>query len=182
MDAAHPDLVLIGDPVLRRRAQPVIDFTQAQELVDRLADILAEIHGAGLAAPQIGVSLQALVVEVRQNEDFPDRPVSPLMAMVNPRITAASEESDRDWEGCFSVPGLIGVVPRATWIEVDYQDPDGTGREQRYEGYVARVLQHEIDHLHGIFFLDRMPNLLSLSTLENRRREVERREQAEAAG
>lgn len=168
MNAAHPDLILIGDPVLRRRARPVTDLGEAPALIERLAGLLAEIRGAGLAAPQIGIPLQALVVEVRPNADFPDRPVSPLIAMVNPRITASSEDEESDWEGCFSVPGLVGIVPRATWIQVDHQDPDGTRREQRYEGYVARVIQHEIDHLHGIFFLDRMPNLLSLTTIENR--------------
>jgi peptide deformylase len=164
---AHPDIVLIGDPALRRGAEQVTDFGDMPRLFDRLVALLRALNGAGLAAPQIGVAWAAIVVEVRKTDVFPDRPESSLMQMVNPTIGKSSEEEEPGWEGCFSVPGLMGIVDRPRLIEVSYCEPDGTPRSGAFDGYVARVIQHEIDHLRGITFLDRMTSMQSITTVTN---------------
>lgn len=164
---AHPDIVLIGDPALRPSISPVTDFHAARPVFDRLVSLLRELNGAGLAAPQIGESIAAIVVEVRKTDLFPDRPESPLYQMANPKVVSASDHAEPGWEGCFSVPGLMGIVYRPTEIEVTYQDQEGREERAVFEGYLARVIQHEIDHLHGIVFLDRMTSMQSLTTTEN---------------
>ena len=164
---AHPDVVLIGDPDLRRPITPITDFEAAKPVFDRLVSLLQELNGAGLAAPQIGHSVAAIVVEVRKTDLFPDRPESPLYQMANPRVITSSEHTEPGWEGCFSVPGLMGIVYRPREIEVAYHDQDGTNVRATFEGYLARVIQHEIDHLNGLVFLDRMTSMQSLTTTEN---------------
>ena len=116
---AHAAIVLVGAPTLREGGQPVTDFAEASGIADTMTDLLRELNGAGLAAPQIGVAKAIIVVEVRKTDLFPDRPVSPLIVMVNPRIVSASEEVETGWEGCFSVPGLMGLVDRSKTIEVE---------------------------------------------------------------
>jgi peptide deformylase len=129
--------------------------------------LLRELKGAGLAAPQVAWPAAAVVVEVRKTAVFPDRPESPLYVMVNPSIESASDEIEEDWEGCFSVPGLMGRVPRHQSVEVAYLDENGQEHEQRFSGYVARVVQHELDHLAGKVFLDRMTSMASITTVAN---------------
>jgi peptide deformylase len=164
---AHPDVVLVGDPGLRAGGQEITDFEASAPLFQRLVSLLRELNGAGLAATQLGEQAAAVVVEVRKTDVFPDRPTSPLIQMANPRITRMSEEVEEGWEGCFSVPGLMGLVNRSTTIEVTYQDPEGTPQSATFEGYIARVIQHEIDHLSGQIFLDKMASMQSLTTVEN---------------
>jgi peptide deformylase len=167
---AHPEVVLVGDPMLRGGGGQMTDFSDVGGLFERLVSLLRELNGAGLAAPQIGVPVAAVVVEVRKTDVFPDRPESPLMQMVNPEIVWKSDESELGWEGCFSIPGVMGLVPRSTEIEVAYSEPDGTTRSQRCNGYLARVVQHEVDHLNGVLFVDRMPSMESLTTVVNYQR------------
>ena len=167
---AHSEIVLLGDPVLRGGGRLVTDFAGTEAVFERLVTLLRELNGAGLAAPQIGIPLAAVVVEVRKTDVFPDRPESPLMRMVNPRIVWDSGDAEPGWEGCFSIPGLMGLVPRATRIEVAYRSPDGTAHTDPCDGYLARVVQHEIDHLNGVVFLDRMESMDSLTTVANYRR------------
>lgn len=167
---AHPDVVLVGDPALRGGGRQVTEFSEVGPLFERLVTLLRELKGAGLAAPQIGIALAAVVVEIRKTDVFPDRPESPLMRMVNPEIVWKSDDSEIGWEGCFSVPGIMGIVPRSTRIEVAYREPDGATRSQQCEGYLARVVQHEVDHLHGVLFVDRMQSMESLTTVANYQR------------
>jgi peptide deformylase len=164
---AHPDIVTVGDPALRRPVEPVDDVVAARAKLDEMVALLRELTGAGLAAPQVGWPAAAVVVEVRKTAVFPDRPESPLYVMVNPTIEFASDEIEEDWEGCFSVPGLMGRVPRHQSVEVAYLDENGERREERFSGYVARVVQHELDHLAGTIFLDRMTSMASITTVAN---------------
>src|SRR6266581_1512159 len=138
---AHDDIVTIGDPRLKQTSDPIRDVAAAQDLLDRMVRRLRDLNGAGLAAPQIGELVRAVVVEVRRTDVFPDRPESPLIVMVNPELVDASEETIDDWEGCFSVPGLMGIVPRHQRITVRFISPDGARHEETYEGYLARVIQ-----------------------------------------
>lgn len=164
---AGDDVVTIGDPRLKRETKSVGDATEVAGLLDRMTSRLRELNGAGLAAPQIGASVKVVVVEVRKTDVFPDRPTSPLLQMINPVITERSGKTETGWEGCFSVPGLMGIVPRSDTIAVEYTASDGAHLTERYSGYLARVIQHEIDHLDSIEFLDQMTSMESLTTVKN---------------
>ena len=107
------------------------------------------------------------MVEVRQTDVFAGRPETPLLQMVNPEIIGLSESGLTDWEGCFSVPGLMGRVPRAERPTVAYTTPEGRQVTEDYDGYAAHVIQHEIDHLDGIEFLDRMPSMKTITNVQN---------------
>lgn len=167
IDGAVDDAVVtIGDPRLKAPTA-AIDAGEAAELLDVLVIRLRELNGAGLAAPQIGVSVRAAIVEVRRTDVFPDRPETDLIQLLNPVIVERSDETTLDWEGCFSVPGYLGVVPRAERITVRYTTETGETVTQDFEGYTARVVQHEIDHLDGLVYLDRMPDMTGLTTAQN---------------
>lgn len=164
---AGDDVITIGDPRLKAETHAIGNIHDAAELLVRMVDRLRELNGAGLAAPQIGASVKVIVVEVRKTDVFPDRPTSPLLQMLNPVIVEQSGTTATDWEGCFSVPGLMGLVARDETITVEYTSEDGTEARERYSGYVARVIQHEIDHLNGVEFVDRMTSMGSLTTVAN---------------
>lgn len=167
--AAHPALVTIGTPMLREPTQRITDFAAAKELCDRLVDVLGEINGAGLAANQIGVWQRAMVFQVRKTELHPDRPETPLYVMINPDILEMSQETIDAWEGCFSVPGYMGLVPRAVRLKCRWNSVDGVEHVEDFEGWPARVIQHECDHLDGKVYIDRMKSMLHFSTQPNYR-------------
>lgn len=164
---AGDNVVTIGDPRLKAETDAIGDVQHVADLLARMVDRLRELNGAGLAAPQIGASVKVIVVEVRKTDVFPERPTSPLLQMINPTILEHSGNTETGWEGCFSVPGLMGLVPRAETISVQYTAPDGTDVTEQYSGYLARVIQHEIDHLGGVEFVDRMTSMDSLTTVTN---------------
>ena len=146
------DILKMGDPRLLRVAQPVTDFDSdaLHLLVSDLFDTMAAVNGAGLAAPQIGIDLQLVVFGSNdRNPRYPDRPLVPITVLCNPVITPLGDEEDEDWEGCLSVPGLRGVVPRFTKIRYTGFDPYGDPIDRTVEGFHARVVQHECDHLIG---------------------------------
>jgi peptide deformylase len=130
-----------------------------------MTETLRRLNGAGLAAPQIGINKRVIVVEVRKTDLFPDRPTSALLQMINPLIKILSDTTELGWEGCFSIPGIMGKVPRATEIEVTYATPEGATHQEKFCGYVARVIQHEVDHLDGVLYLDKVPSRDDLSTI-----------------
>lgn len=145
-------ILKMGDPRLLRHAQPVkvFDTPELHQLVVDLQDTMAAAHGAGLAAPQIGVDLQVVLFGSGQpNPRYPDAPPVPRTVLINPVITPLGDEEEEDWEGCLSVPGMRGVVPR--WRRIRYQGFDVQGRaiDRQAEGFHARVVQHECDHLWG---------------------------------
>lgn len=163
-------ITTIGDPLLRQVAEPVPAWNPEVDcLLTELTQRLRELGGAGLAAPQIGVGRAVAVVEVRRTPLFPTRPESGLITLVNPCVIehAGEDEQDEDWEGCFSVPNLIGRVRRPTWVTVEHLTGDGTSIQTRFEGYVARVVQHEIDHLNGILYVDKLTSTRTLCTEEH---------------
>jgi len=164
--AVDDGVVTIGDPRLKAPTMP-IDAGEAGELLNTLVTRLRELNGAGLAAPQIGVSVRAAIVEVRKTDVFPDRPETGLIQLLNPVIVERSDETTLDWEGCFSVPGYLGAVPRAERLTVRYTTEAGETVTRDFEGYTARVVQHEIDHLDGLVYLDRMPDMTTLTTAQN---------------
>lgn len=161
------DVITIGDPRLKAKTKVIKEVRDVTDLLARMVKRLRELNGAGLAAPQVGASAKVIVIEVRKTDVFPDRPTSPLLEMINPLIVTQSEATETGWEGCFSVPGLMGLVPRAETINIEYTSADGTDVTEQYSGYVARVIQHEIDHLNGVEFVDRMTSMESLTTVTN---------------
>lgn len=145
------EILKMGDERLLRVAQPVTEFdTPAlHALVQDLFDTMEAANGAGLAAPQIGVDLQVVIFGFAKNARYPDAPPVPRTVLVNPTITPLAEDEEEGWEGCLSVPGLRGVVPR--WSRIRYTGFDVKGRpiDRDAEGFHARVVQHECDHLIG---------------------------------
>lgn len=155
------DILKMGDPRLSRVAQPVTDFdTPAlHALVTDLIDTMRANDGAGLAAPQIGVDLQVVIFEAINNPRYPDVEPVPFTVLVNPVLTPVGEEMEEGWEGCLSVPGLRGVVPRHRGLRYQGFDQFGTPIDRGVSGFHARVVQHETDHLFGILYPMRMRDM-----------------------
>jgi peptide deformylase len=145
------EILKMGDPRLLRVAQPVraFDTPELHALVDDLFETMHAVDGAGLAAPQIGVDLALVIFGFKQNTRYPDAPPVPETVLINPVIAPLSDEEIEGWEGCLSVPGLRGVVPRFARIRYSGFDPQGRPIEREAEGFHARVVQHECDHLVG---------------------------------
>jgi peptide deformylase len=164
---AGDGIVTIGDPRLKQAVSRARDARDVLELLTAMTDRLRSLNGAGLAAPQVGAPVRVVIVEVRRTDVFPDRPETPLLQMVNPEIIERSGSELTGWEGCFSVPGLMGQVLRAERVTVAYTAPDDRQVIEDYDGYAARVIQHEVDHLDGIEFIDRMRSMNSITTVQN---------------
>jgi peptide deformylase len=148
------EIVSIPDPVLRRKARKVTDFgPELQKLIDDMVETMREAPGVGLAAPQVAVPLQVIVVEFGDEED--EEAPSKLFTVVNPEIVRASDELVSGVEGCLSIPGIVGEVERVEQITVKGQNRRGQPLRIKADGWLARIFQHEIDHLNGVLFTDR---------------------------
>jgi peptide deformylase len=155
----------VGNPLLRQMAQPIDRLEQShQTLIDNLMATLIQSNGVGIAAPQVAASWRVIIVASRPNPRYPNAPEMEPTVMINPRILRTSGEMVKDWEGCLSVPGIRGAVPRAETIEVDYCDRNGKLHSERLTGFVARIFQHELDHLNGMVFLDRLESTHDIIT------------------
>ena len=156
----------LGNPVLRQVAEAIdsIDAAEVQMLIDRLMTTLVQSNGVGIAAPQVGESYQLLIVASRPNPRYPNAPLMEPTVMLNPRLVSHSEEQVKDWEGCLSVPGIRGFVPRHREIEIEYFDRQGALQHQVFSDFVARIFQHEFDHLEGKVFLDRLESTQDIIT------------------
>jgi peptide deformylase len=147
-------ILKMGDPRLLRQAEPVTEFDSPElhALVADMYDTMHAANGVGLAAPQIGVNLQLVIFGFKHNERYPDAPQVPETVLLNPVLTPLSIGTEEDWEGCLSVPGMRGVVAR--WTHLRYQGFDQYGQQisREADGFHARVVQHECDHLAGILY------------------------------
>jgi peptide deformylase len=150
----------MGHPVLRQVAVPVARFDrQLQELLVDMDDTMRALSGAGIAAPQIGVSLRVVIFELRENPRYPHVTPVPYTVLVNPVLTPLGDEYDEGWEGCLSVPGMRGLVPRFRRLRYQGFDREGAPIDRTVEGFHARVVQHEVDHLDGILYPQRVLDL-----------------------
>jgi peptide deformylase len=157
--AVRPVLKM-GEPLLRAVAAPVTRFdAQLASLVADMDDTMRELRGAGIAAPQIGVSLRVVIFELEDNPRYPDLTPVPYTVLVNPQLTPLGKEEDEGWEGCLSVPGMRGLVPRFKRLRYQGFDAEGVPIDRTVEGFHARVVQHEVDHLDGILFPQRVRDL-----------------------
>ena len=159
----------MGDPVLRQEARTVspeeLASADVQRLIDDMIETMRAANGAGLAAPQVGVLLRIAVIEVRPgNPRYPYKPPIPLTVIVNPELTPLDEAAFATNEGCLSMPNLRGDLLRFENVGVRYLDREGVAHEETRRGLTAGTFQHEVDHLHGILFVDRMVDMSSLST------------------
>jgi len=151
----------MGHPVLRERAVAVEKFAtpELRALLQDMQETMAAKTGAGLAAPQIGVSQRVVIFGVEKNERYPDAEPVPFTVLVNPKIVILTREVEEEWEGCLSVPGMRGLVPRYTKLRYSGFDIEGNPFERVAEGFHARVVQHECDHLDGILYPQRMTDM-----------------------
>ena len=155
------EILRMGDPRLLERSREVERFgtKELQELLADMRDTMREADGAGLAAPQIGVPLRVVIFSVEANPRYPDAEPVPYTELVNPVLTPLSNEEEDGWEGCLSVPGFRGVVPRYTRLRYEGFDPVGRPIRRDVDGFHARVVQHETDHLDGILYPHRIRDM-----------------------
>ncbi len=162
-------IVQVGEPVLRQRARPLLQeeiaLPETQQLIVWMHETMRDAPGVGLAAPQVGLPLQLAVIEDRPeySKDIAaerlaerERQAVPFQVLINPRIVEQSEEQAEFFEGCLSLPGFSALVKRSRQVAVEYWDERGQPRRLEAQGWYARILQHEIDHLHGCLYIDRM--------------------------
>ncbi len=158
----------MGEPLLMAVAQTVKQFNtpELDALIRDMQDTMTALDGAGLAAPQIGVSLQVVIFGFKKNQRYPDADEVPFTVLVNPQITPLSDEMEEDWEGCLSVPGLRGKVSRYTHLRYQGYDQHGNIIDREVSGFHARVVQHECDHLQGILYPMRIRDFRSFGFIE----------------
>lgn len=160
---AEQRVLRMGDPDLQRVSEPVSQFDDSlARLIQDLWDTMAARGGVGIAAPQIGVPLRVVVFEMENSVRYPEAPPVPRTVLINPEIEVSDDETVDGWEGCLSVPGLRGVVPRHPRIHYRGLDADGRRFEREAEDFHARIVQHECDHLDGILYPQRMRDLATL--------------------
>jgi peptide deformylase len=160
------EIAQLGNPILRHPSQPVANITdkKIQNLIDSLIETAALAKGVGIAAPQVSQSYRIFVVASRPNYRYPNAPIMEPTAMINPQIVAHSHEIVKDWEGCLSIPGLRGLISRYQSIEVEYTSQNGQQCGKVLTDFIARIFQHELDHLNGLVFLDRLESSQDLYT------------------
>jgi peptide deformylase len=158
----------MGDPRLLSVAEWVqqFDTRELHALLEDMHDTMRALDGAGLAAPQIGVSLQVVVFGLEKNPRYPDAEPVPYTVLVNPTLTPLGEEIEEGWEGCLSVPGMRGLVPRHSRLRYRGYDQYGNAIDRTVSGFHARVVQHECDHLHGILYPMRIRDLRNFGYTE----------------
>ena len=162
------EVLRMGDPRLLAKAEPVQAFgtPELATLVGDLRDTMAHLNGAGLAAPQIGVGLRVVIFGVRANPRYPRAEEVPDTVLINPVLEPLASDIEEDWEGCLSVPGMRGMVPRHRYLRYSGCDERGERIERTVEGFHARVVQHECDHLDGILYPMRVRDFRKFGFIE----------------
>jgi peptide deformylase len=155
------EVLRMGDPRLLAVASPVVEFgtPELTDLLNDMQDTMHSLHGAGLAAPQIGVGLRVVIFGFEENSRYPDEDAVPFTVLINPELTALGDSQDEGWEGCLSVPGMRGLVPRYRDLRYTGFDAQGNSIDRTVKDFHARVVQHEVDHLDGILYPRRIRDL-----------------------
>lgn len=154
----------LGAPVIRKVSQRVtnIDSEEIQNLIDDLMLTCSDAKGMGISAPQVYRSKRIFIMSSQPNERYPYAPKMEPTAVINPKIISHSKETQKGWEGCLTLPGVRGLVPRYTQINVSYTNREGKKVDVEYQGFMARLFQHEFDHLNGKVFIDRVESTLDI--------------------
>ncbi len=150
------EIAKLGNPVLRKIAEPVTDFDSAelQTIIQDMRSMLEKSNGVGIAAPQISESIRLMIIASRPNDRYPDAPKMKPVVMINPVFSVLDSTVIKGWEGCLSIPGIRAQVPRYQAVQVNFQNPAGEKQAMDLQGFVARIFQHEYDHLEGRVYLD----------------------------
>jgi len=158
------DIAQLGNAVLRQRALEVKDILsdECQQLISKMMVAVSEAGGVGIAAPQIHHSVRIFIMCSKPNTRYPDAPLMPPTAIINPEILDYSSDKEKGWEGCLSVPSMRGLVPRHNRIKVRYFDQQGNEQHKELTGFIARIFQHELDHLDGLTFIDQLESTTDL--------------------
>lgn len=168
------EIAELGNPVLREKALEVenIHDDSIQNFIDDLIETGLDAQGVGIAAPQVNESKRIFIISSHPNIRYPDAPEMKPVAIINPEIISGSEEIIKDWEGCLSIPGVRGMVPRHKSIQARYFLRDGKKEEREFTGFIARIFQHEYDHINGTVFLDRLESNRDIITEKEYRKIV----------
>jgi peptide deformylase len=152
------NIAKLGEPILRQIAKEVEDINSKhiQDTINKMLVCVKRSKGVGLAAPQIFEPYQILVISSAPNERYPNAPLMKDEVLINPKIISKSEEKQKDWEGCLSIPGIRALVPRYTKVEVEYKTINNSIKRVVFEDFIARIFQHEYDHLIGKVYIDRV--------------------------
>jgi peptide deformylase len=171
----------MGDPLLLEKSAPVERFgtRDLRALITDMLETMRALNGAGLAAPQIGVSQRVVMFGFEDNPRYPDADAVPFTVLINPTLTPIGSEMEEDWEGCLSVPGMRGLVPRYVHLRYQGFDPGGKPLDRTVEGFHARVVQHEVDHLDGILYPQRIRDLRQFGFEEELEEAMEDDEEAD---
>lgn len=166
MDVKPLKIAQLGNPVLRNVSGNVekFDLKTLQRLIDNLIYTLNFYNGVGLAAPQVNHPIRLCIIASHPNPRYPDAPTMEPTPMINPQIRPTSTETVKDYEGCLSIPGIRAAVPRYSGVRVSYSDRYGQATVKNYSGFIARIIQHECDHLDGLVFLDRTVSSMDIIT------------------
>jgi len=150
------EIAKLGEEVLRLKAKKVQNpkDKKIQKLISNMLSSVKTSNGVGIAAPQVFESLQILIISSKPNERYPNAPHMNPLTIINPIIIETSKSKNKDWEGCLSIPGIRAKVPRYDWIKVEFENEKNEKKCELFEGFIARVFQHEYDHLNGLVFLD----------------------------
>lgn len=156
----------LGHPILRKKAKKVIDIKHSatQKLIDDMLATLMDVDGVGVAAPQVYESLQIFILASHPNPRYPHAPKMKPTPIINPIIISTSSEKVKDWEGCLSIPGIRGLVPRYAFVKTEYYNREGKKVVTSFKDFTARIFQHEYDHIEGIVFLDRLESTRDVIT------------------
>ena len=168
------NIIQIGNPILRNTAKTIVDATDGEiiQLANDLITTAESANGVGIAAPQVAQSYRLFIMASRPSIRYPHAPTMSPTAVINPVIISRSDEIVKDWEGCLSVPNLRGIVPRHREIEVEYTTINGEGQQQVLNDFVARIFQHELDHLDGVLFIDRLETMQDLYSEEEYQKRI----------
>jgi len=168
------DILQLGNPALHHISRKIVNFADCalQDTIDEALTQLVRAGGVGIAAPQVGSPWCWCVIASHPTPRYPDAPYMSPCVLMNPQIVRKSDTCETSWEGCLSVPGMRGLVSRSTAVTVNYQTRDGEARSLACEGFVARIVQHECDHLEGLVFLDRVATTSDLMTEAEYRRQI----------
>ncbi|MDK1287952.1 peptide deformylase [Pseudoalteromonas umbrosa] len=160
----QPNIAQLGHPVLRKEAKVVDNILsdECQMLIEEMMLSVEKANGVGLAAPQIYRSLQVFIMCSKPSVRYPNAPSMAPTAIINPKIIEVSDELEKGWEGCLSVPSMRGLVPRHKRIKVRYYDQQGKRHTRVFDNFIARIFQHELDHLNGLTFIDRLESTQDL--------------------
>ncbi|PCJ44933.1 MAG: peptide deformylase [Moraxellaceae bacterium] len=160
------EIAELGNPILSQHAAKVRVFAGAElaATTQQMMLMMTELNGVGIAAPQLSISQQIVIIASRPNQRYPDAPLMEPLVMVNPEILDQSSETKKGWEGCLSVPGIRGYVARSIGVEVGYMDIEGHSHQLVLDEFPARIFLHEYDHLIGLTFLDRVDSTADLAS------------------